>query len=132
MFNWFEKHNKISFLIALIMGSIIFYASSISFSGTGGGISYKSYIYHFTAFSYFALFLLISLSKGKYNKPLMITAISIAILYGILDEIHQYFVPNRFPSLIDILTNSIGILSISIAYIKSKLIEARKPYLEKY
>ena len=128
MINWFEKHNKISFLIVLVMASIIFYVSSLSFSGTGGGIRYKSYIYHFTAFSYLALFLLISLSKGKYNKLLILIAVFIAIIYGISDEIHQYFVPNRFPSLIDILTNSIGILITSIAYLKSKITEARMPY----
>ena len=128
MINWLEKHNKISFLIVLVMASIIFYVSSLSFSGTGGGISYKSYIYHFTAFSYLALFLLISFSKGKYNKLLILIAVFIAIIYGISDEIHQYFVPNRFPSLIDILTNSIGILITSIAYLKSKITEARMPY----
>ena len=128
MINWLEKHNKISFLIVLVMASIIFYVSSLSFSGTEGGISYKSYIYHFTAFSYLALFLLISLSKGKYNKLLILIAVFIAIIYGISDEIHQYFVPNRFPSLIDILTNSIGILITGIAYLKSKITEARMPY----
>ncbi|GAH22780.1 unnamed protein product, partial [marine sediment metagenome] len=32
----------------------------------------------------------------------------VSILYGILDEIHQYFVPTRFFDEIDIFCNIIG------------------------
>jgi len=119
MINWFNKHNKISWLITIIMAIIIFYVSSLIFSGSGGSTSYIGYVYHFTAFSYLALFLLISLTNGKYSTNLIILGIILAILYGISDEIHQYFIPGRDSSIKDILINSIGILITGIAYSNS-------------
>ena len=97
------------------MASIIFYASSLTFLGVGK-TSYMSYIYHFTAFSYLSLFLLISLTKGKNSKKLIILGIILALIYGIFDEIHQYFIPGRTSTIKDILVNSIGIFITSIAY----------------
>ena len=75
-----------------------------------------SYVYHFTAFSYLSLFLLISMTKGKPKRNLIILGLIIAILYGISDEIHQHFVPGRESSLKDILVNSVAILITGIAY----------------
>lgn len=115
MISWFEKNRGISWIITIIMAIIIFYASSLTFSGVGK-TSYMSYIYHFTAFSYLSLFLLISLTKGKPIKNLIILGIILAIIYGISDEIHQYFVPGRQSALKDILVNSIGIFITGIAY----------------
>lgn len=115
MISWFEKNREISFLITIIIAILIFYISSLTFPA-GGGTGYISYIYHFTAFSYLALFLLISLVRGKPSN-LIVLGIVLAVIYGISDEIHQYFVPGRYPSLKDILINSIGILITSIAYV---------------
>lgn len=112
----FEKNRGISWLVTIIIVILIFYISSLTFAG-GGGTGYLSYIYHFTAFSYLALFLLISITKGKNSKNLIAIGIILALVYGISDEIHQYFVPGRFYSLKDILVNFIGILITSIAYI---------------
>ena len=114
MISWFEKNRGISLLITVIIAITIFYISSLTFPA-GGGTGYLSYIYHFTAFSYLALFLSISLTKNK-NSNLIIIGIIIAIIYGVLDEIHQYFVPGRFFSLKDILMDSIGIIITNIAY----------------
>ena len=47
------------------------------------------------------------------------SGIILVILYGVSDEIHQLFVPGRFFSLSDILTNTAGILSSMVAYIMS-------------
>jgi len=117
MIGWFEKNRGISITIVIVMAVIIFYVSSLTFSGEVGKTSYISYIYHFTAFSYLSLFLLISLTKGKPTKNLIIIGILLAIIYGISDEIHQNFVPGRQSALKDILVNSIGIFITSIAYI---------------
>ena len=115
MINWFEKHNKISLIITLAIALIIFYLSSKTFEGVYTGPSINSYIYHFLAFFFLAFFLLISLTKGK-STNLFLIIIFIAILYGIIDELHQFFVPGRYCCLIDVLTNSIGILSSGILY----------------
>jgi len=45
----------------------------------------------------------------KYDKNLLILiSIASAILYGISDEIHQYFVPFRQADIMDVIANSIG------------------------
>ncbi len=122
--SFFEKNQVFSWLVTLIIAVMIFYISSLTFPA-GGGTSYISYIYHFTAFSYLALFLLFSLAKGR-SSNLIILGIIIAFLYGISDEIHQYFVPGRYPSFKDILINSLGILVTSIAYASYCIKNGRK------
>ena len=113
--NFFEKNLVFSWLVTIIIAILNFYISSLTFApGKGGG--YLSYIYHFTAFSYLTLFLLISLSGGKRSN-LIFLSVMLTIIYGIIDEIHQHFVPGRYSSFNDILINSLGILITSIAYV---------------
>lgn len=118
MIAWFEKHNKISWLITIIIAATIFYISSLIFEpSTGkGGIGFKALAYHVIAFFFLSLFLSISIAKGKY-RHLVLLAIIIAILYGISDEIHQSFVPGRVPGLFDIFLNSFGIILASTLYL---------------
>ena len=40
----------------------------------------------------------------------LVLAVVYATLYGALDEVHQYFVPDRFMSLMDVLANLLGAL----------------------
>ena len=117
MIHWFEKHYKISWLITILIAVIIFYLSSKTFHGTA--ISGKINIgifYHFFVFFYFSFFLLISLMKGNINKKLLTFALFLAILYGISDEIHQFFVPGRDSAISDILIDSSGILLAGTLY----------------
>lgn len=117
MINWFDKHITISWLITIIITGIIFYLSSLTFpSGGTPTTNFFSILYHFLAFFFLALFLLISLIQGRINQTLLITGILIAIIYSISDEIHQYFVPGRASSISDILINTAGILTSSIIY----------------
>jgi hypothetical protein len=111
-----EENRWLAIILTLISASLIFYISSITFSVVGSSSGLYAIIYHFTAFSYLTLFLLISLTKGKPNKPIIIMGIILAIIYGISDEIHQLFVPGRFASIKDIIINSFGILLTSLAY----------------
>jgi len=129
MISWFEKHNKISLLITIIIAGIIFYMSSQIFEqGIGsGGIGFKALAYHLIAFFSLAFFLSVSLVKGK-NKGLLLTAIVISIIYGILDEIHQFFVPGRASSIYDIFLNSFGIILASTLYLISLEYRTRKHY----
>ena len=46
---------------------------------------------------------------SNYPKSL---AIIITIAYAITDEFHQYFVPGRIPSILDILFDSFGALAM--------------------
>ena len=132
MISWFEKNNKISFAITLLIALFIFYVSSLTFAqSTGGppGIGYRALIYHITAFFFLAFFLAISLVKGK-NRSLIFLAVIISVLYAVLDEIHQSFVPGRGSSISDIFIDSLGIILASIFYII--LIEYRKNFKKRF
>ena len=56
-------------------------------------------------------FLLYRALKVTSNYPKSL-AIIITIAYAITDEFHQYFVPGRIPSILDILFDSFGALAM--------------------
>ncbi len=65
---------------------------------------------HLIQFGILYLFLImVFLTRGELTARKEIVALSIAILYGLIDETHQYFVPFRSFSAIDIVKNIIGI-----------------------
>jgi VanZ family protein len=115
MISWFEKHNKISWAITFFGGASIFYISSLKF---GGGTSFGifSIIYHFSAFFLLSFFLLISSVRGKNNSLVFVIAIFLAVTYGILDELHQFFVPGRTSTLLDMGIDSLGVVLASVIY----------------
>tara|TARA_Y100000310_G_scaffold271596_1_gene286145 strand:- start:1535 stop:1939 length:405 start_codon:yes stop_codon:yes gene_type:complete len=117
LLNWFEKHNKLSWFITILIAIIIFYVSSLVFPITPPiGINWKPILYHFYAFLFLAGFLLISITKGK-NKKLIKLSIIIALIYAISDEFHQLFVPGRNCGIFDILLDLMGILFATLIYI---------------
>jgi len=121
MINWFEKHNKTSWTITILIAISIFVLSSINFgSGAGGGSSIYSTIYHFFAFFFLSGFLMISVMNGKGinsgRKEVWIISIMLAGLYGVLDELHQYFVPGRSSSMGDVTLDFGGVLIASMVY----------------
>lgn len=122
MIGWFEKHNIMSFCIALLIAILIFFVSSIQFppSSSGTGSSIKATLYHILAFFLLASFLLISLVQGKKREIVMLP-VFIAVIYGIFDELHQFFIPGRGSSISDVLLDSFGIfiaLTIYLTHLK--------------
>ena len=57
-------------------------------------------------------------SNLKLNAHSQLLAMAIAILYGISDEFHQHFVPNRSVEGLDLLFDSIGAVLGSFIYKK--------------
>lgn len=129
MISWFEKHNKISWIITILVAIAIFYISSLTFESSNGppGTGFKAMAYHIVAFFFFAFFLSISLVKGKYKKFILLVII-ISILYGISDETHQLFVPGRVSSLSDVFLDSFGIILASTLYAISLEYRIKKHY----
>jgi len=119
----FEKYNKLSWLITILLTLLIFYMSSLTFlPAVSVSFDIKSTAYHFLVFFWLAFFLLISLIKGNINNKrtnLFIYGLIFVLLYSISDEIHQLFVPGRFCSLTDILIDSIGIFLATLIYLNS-------------
>jgi hypothetical protein len=118
MFELLKEHKGVSWFITILIALFIFYMSSKSFpSGTiGPEWEIKPMLYHFFIFSLLGLFLTISLSK-RDNRLLIVFSILLALSYGISDELHQFFVPNRECSIFDFLTDATGILFANIVYL---------------
>ena len=125
MISWFEKHSKFSWTITVLIAILIFYLSSLTFPPGTGVTSALTIFYHFNVFFFFALFLSISLTKGK-KASLVPLVLIISILYSFSDEIHQFFVPGRTFSVFDILLDFSGILLASMLYLFLIIIESRK------
>jgi len=125
MIKWFERHNKLSWLITIFGGAMIFYLSSISgFPYIGkSGTNLISILYHFSAFFCFSFFLFISVRRINF---ILVLAIIIAMFYGLLDEVHQLFVVGRYFTFFDIFTDAAGILFASMIYLISMKIAIQK------
>lgn len=113
--------------IVILWMEIIFSLSSIP----GEKISFNysnilSYFAHFLEFFILSFLLYRAILKSKehfsISKTLILTFI-ISISYASLDEFHQYFVPGRFPSLIDVGVDSLGIFTAGYLVWKKKLPE---------
>jgi VanZ family protein len=92
--------------------------SSQSFEkGTPVEFPFKTIAYHFLVFSSLAFFLSVSLVGKTKNRYFVLIAVLITISYGILDELHQLFVINRYCSLDDAFVDSFGIIITNLFYI---------------
>jgi polysaccharide biosynthesis protein VpsQ len=68
---------------------------------------------HFFEFGLLYLFLILALiSIGRLTEKNEYKALIFSLLFGLSDEIHQFFVPFRSASLGDLLKNTIGIIIV--------------------
>ena len=118
MLSWLEKNGWFSWTVTLLIAILIFYVSSLSFSGGSFGKSIYSILYHFGVFFVLGFFLILSLVKGRRTKMAFV-GLLIGILYGFSDEAHQLYVPGRFASLFDVFVDSVGILFAMMIYLMS-------------
>ncbi|MDP2947819.1 MAG: VanZ family protein [Nanoarchaeota archaeon] len=122
MISFFEKHNKLSIIIALLIALLIFYVSTRTAEEITEGIEIKIYlwetvVYHFVIFFLLCFFLCFSLVRGKpKRKYFILVVVIITIIYGITDEIHQLFVPGRVSDMTDVLTDAAGVVLAGIIY----------------
>lgn len=117
MMKWFERHRKFSWAITFLLAVFIFYISSRPSGAIGtGGIAILPVIYHITVFFMFSLFLFISLINGKNTGFIFPVSILFLVSYGILDELHQFFVPGRVCSFSDFGLDSLGIMLALMIY----------------
>jgi len=116
MIKWFERHYVISWVCVFLIGSFIFYVSSWEFAPVvPGPANLNAILYHIIAFFFFTGILSIALVKGK-KKSFLLISFLIALGYGVLDEIHQYFVPGRCATFDDVFLDLIGISFAILVY----------------
>ena len=111
MISILEKNKWLPIVLTILIAIEIFYFSTLQGGpGTGVGNPWIARIYHFVVFFLFAFFLFASIKRNKKIKVshVIITLVT-SILYAISDEIHQIFTPLRVASIVDILTDTLGI-----------------------
>ena len=103
----------------------MFYFSSQSFIGIGGqrgggGGENLNYFLHSIEYLFLSLLVARGFHNSRFKKISSFLTLIVSVLYGISDEVHQYFVPGRMFSLIDILTDLMGIIIGVILYRRIK------------
>lgn len=78
----------------------------------------------------YGLWVLFFLVQGKLTTKTSILAAVLAIAYGFTDELHQYFVPYRSATVIDLVKDTIGVLVlfyiVKVSYFGEKLPRFKK------
>ena len=102
-------------LPAVLMACAIFYVSSLSKIDLPlEQISFNDLIFHGAAYFFLGVTLMLAAFPWhrSFHPPwkTMLWLCAIGILYGLSDEIHQSFVPNRTCSTSDFLADASGIL----------------------
>ena len=108
---WLEKRKSLAWSLTILYASFIFYLSSLPTIQAPLIVAIPSFLKHVAEYSVFGFLLLASLRASNYDgKEALILAVVVASLYGVTDEIHQYFVPGRFFSYTDMLADFLGSL----------------------
>jgi VanZ family protein len=95
--------------VLLVMGLILYFSSLPDPGGPPGGISDKTA--HFLIYGALGAAMVRALARGRsaaMTLPTIIVAAVLSTLYGISDEIHQYFVPPRTPDILDVVADAAG------------------------
>jgi VanZ family protein len=100
------------YLAALILwAAVIFIFSSIPNPPDAGGGDWRYELAHVFEYAVFGALAFFTLKKWLPIQPLevlVIAAWSVSVLYGMSDELHQSFVPNRDASWLDVGYDAIG------------------------
>jgi VanZ family protein len=103
------KHVLLWGPVVLVM-AVIFSASSMSDPGAPpGGLSDKAA--HFAVYAALGASLVRALAGGRpaaMTAGRILLAILLATLYGVSDEFHQSFVPERTPDVMDVAADALG------------------------
>lgn len=106
-----KLRSMLNWALALLYMGLIYYLSSLP-NPPSVLVTAPDYVLH--AAEYFVLYVLVflALHEGLHRYPrrgsFWVPAL-FAILYGMLDEYHQKFVPNRDASIHDLLADMVGV-----------------------
>ena len=96
---------------------LIFYLSSYPVAIKVPSFSYSDKLAQIVGYGVLGSLIYVALKKGNVNKHHVVTlAFTISFLYGVSDEIHQYFVPWRQGDIFDVMANGIGALCFPLAF----------------
>ena len=99
-----DFYQNTALFVAIIVGVFIFTFSSAPFPpSTSKTFSFLSVVYHAGVFFLFSSFLFLGVKAySSFMSKKFFIAVFLSLLYAILDELHQYFVPGRAMDIIDV------------------------------
>ena len=89
--------------------AFIFAASSVPGSQLPGTLWDK--LVHLVVYGVLGLFFLLPLAGGRLSGVSLrscASAVVLALIYGISDEVHQAFTPDRTPDVMDVVADTVG------------------------
>jgi len=96
----------------IIYAVVIFLLSSISKPQIS--FQFESNLFHYPEYAIFSYLLIRAFHAGKrevVSVPNILYAFLISLFFGLFDEFHQAFVPQRVPELQDLFRDGIGTLA---------------------
>jgi len=115
----FLENNKhyVILLIILVAIQINFFSSLAGVSIPGPGWPIIPTLYHFFIFFVLSFLILIYvIGNKKVTLSSIFLSITISVIFAIVDELDQLFVPFRFAGIKDVLVDSAGILLSVFVY----------------
>ncbi|MCH7722560.1 MAG: VanZ family protein [Bacteroidetes bacterium] len=127
MFDYLEKRKVYLVYIPLIVYWICLLIATSLPTADLPSVAISDKLKHFGAF--FGLSILLALTLHYQNKFLLfkkyflVAALVITSLYGLLDEIHQSFIPGRYNEFMDWVADSLGAIAgiLLVFYLMKKL-----------
>jgi len=105
--NWWSRFNVYWIISVLYMG-LIFILSSFPPPMELPSFSFADKLAHLLEYGVLASLIYFALKKSRASVHPIFIPFLIASLYGVSDELHQYFVPGRDADLLDAVANGVG------------------------
>ena len=99
-------------VLAIAWAGVIFYLSSQPSIDTPSLFPGQDKLFHMVAFGVLGFFLMggMKTTSNGYRTRQVWLVVVLVVLYGLLDEFHQYFVPGRTVEIYDALADAAGAL----------------------
>ena len=94
--------------LSLVYMAFIFYLSAQSDFPLPFTVSVGDFFLHTVEYGILGLLLSWALANSGVVKKLVLYVFLIGLFYGATDEIHQYFIPGRTSSLLDVTADGLG------------------------
>jgi len=105
--NWWSRLN-IYWIISLLYMGLIFLFSSFPPPMELPSFSFADKLAHLLEYGLLASLIYFALGKSQANTHPVFVPFLIAFLYGLSDEVHQYFIPGRDADVFDAVADAVG------------------------
>ncbi|MCK9484127.1 MAG: VanZ family protein [Candidatus Marinimicrobia bacterium] len=85
---------------------------------------------HLLEYAVFGILLMLAFRSDQIDQPMRranLQTIIVGILYGLSDEIHQFFIPGRISSIEDLVADALGILLGVWLFNRLKIFQRYRP-----